>query len=308
MKDIGIRVQLDNGQPLSDGLLRLCRGTLMEQPPDDRALVWFEDPAEDALVRENDTHFHSAGHVAPQRGGTLMHKNTTNRSSGAGGSGRAGPANSRRAPNDCRVREEGAVSDLVEAAQKADQDAWNALVARYVCLLRAIARNYRLEENDAEDVSQFVWLRLVEQLSRIREPRCLPKWIKTTAQRESQRLAASRKRTLVVDPLVDARLGVEHEQAEVEDRLLRTEERQALRDGLAELPPSQRELLLLLSADPPLSYRHISRVLNIPVGSIGPMRSRSLQRLRATSALRPFLVSSAAAAPSTLHARQAPAA
>ena len=239
-----------------------------------------------------------------------MRRNTMNRSSGAGGSGRAGPANSRRAPNDCRgrAREEGAVSDLVEAAQNADQDAWNALVARYVCIVRAVARNYRLEENDAEDVSQFVWLRLVEQLSRIREPRCLPKWIKTTAQRESQRLAASRKRTLVVDPLVDARLGVVHEQTEVEDRLMRTEERQALRDGLAELPPSQRELLLLLSADPPLSYRHISRVLNIPVGSIGPMRSRSLQRLRATSALRPFLDSSAAAAPISLHARQAPAA
>lgn len=73
--------------------------------------------------------------------------------------------------------------------------------------------------------------------------------------------------------------------------MLDAEEAQALRDGIAELPRAEQEILLLLTADPPFSYRQISRVLDIPVGSIGPMRARSLRRLRATSALRPFLVS-----------------
>ncbi len=39
----------------------------------------------------------------------------------------------------------------------------------------------------------------------------------------------------------------------------------------------------------PLSYRDISTLLDIPVGSIGPTRARCLGRLRATSALRELL-------------------
>jgi hypothetical protein len=42
-------------------------------------------------------------------------------------------------------------------------------------------------------------------------------------------------------------------------------------------------------ADPPISYREISRLLDIPIGSIGPTRARCLERLRATPAMRAFL-------------------
>jgi DNA-directed RNA polymerase specialized sigma24 family protein len=48
-------------------------------------------------------------------------------------------------------------------------------------------------------------------------------------------------------------------------------------------------MLLLLTADPPVSYRDISQILGIPVGSIGPTRARCLQRLRGTSAMQQFL-------------------
>jgi DNA-directed RNA polymerase specialized sigma24 family protein len=81
----------------------------------------------------------------------------------------------------------------------------------------------------------------------------------------------------------------------VDADLLRAERYQALRDGLAELPAVQRQMLLLLAADPPLSYRQISHQLGVPVGSIGPLRARYLQRLRATPALREFLDAPAAA-------------
>jgi RNA polymerase sigma factor (sigma-70 family) len=226
------------------------------------------------------------------------------------GSGRADPLSCRCVAHGSTdaSREDRTVGDLVEAAQQGDQGAWDALVRRYVPLVRAITRTYRLAGKDAEDVSQVVWLRLVEQLARIREPLALPKWIVTTARRESRRVAASLNRTVLVDPLVDTRQDHQRDHAEVEAGLLRAEERQALRDGLAELPPAQREMLLLLTADPPLSYRQISRVLGIPVGSIGPMRARCLQRLRATSALRPFLVTSTAATPPAASPRHRPAA
>lgn len=152
-----------------------------------------------------------------------------------------------------------------------------------------MTRTYRLTERDAEDVNQTVWLRLVEHLSDIREPRALPKWIITTARHESLRLIKANRRTVPLDPLFDSTVPAETDSTDVEANVLRAERQQALRDGLAELAPRQRELLLLLVADPPLSYGEISRLLDMPVGSIGPTRARCLDRLRGTAAIRAFL-------------------
>ena len=53
-----------------------------------------------------------------------------------------------------------------------------------------------------------------------------------------------------------------------------------------ELPEKRRELLLMLLADPPVSYDEISARLGIPRGSIGPTRARALEQLRSSRALR----------------------
>ena len=68
--------------------------------------------------------------------------------------------------------------------------------------------------------------------------------------------------------------------AGVEQELLLAERNAALREALSDLPPGSRRLIALLMADPPLSYAEISAILGIPVGSIGPSRSRCLDKLR----------------------------
>jgi RNA polymerase sigma factor (sigma-70 family) len=72
----------------------------------------------------------------------------------------------------------------------------------------------------------------------------------------------------------------------MDEHLLHEERAQALRDAMAELSPARRELLIMLLADPPLSYEEISSKLNIPIGSIGPTRARALEQLRNTQAMR----------------------
>jgi RNA polymerase sigma factor (sigma-70 family) len=179
------------------------------------------------------------------------------------------------------------VAQLVAAAARGDREAWNAIVDRYLPLVYSVTRAHRLSDHDAEDVNQTVWLRLVEHLDDLREPRALPKWIMTTAKHESLRLIKLSLREPSIDPLFDRRID-SADDVEIDAQLLRAELHQTLRDGLAELSPEDRRLLLLLMADPPLSYREISRLLSVPIGSIGPTRSRCLGRLRATSALRTF--------------------
>src|SRR5262245_22027188 len=88
---------------------------------------------------------------------------------------------------------------LVAAAAGGDQSAWNELVERYTPLTMSVIRRYRLSCHDAADVNQMLWLRLVEQLDRIRDPLALPKWIETTTRNECMRVLRSARRTQPFD-------------------------------------------------------------------------------------------------------------
>lgn len=176
--------------------------------------------------------------------------------------------------------------ELVGAARQGDQSAWNALVRRYTTLVQSVTRQYRLSPPDAEDVTQAVWLRLFENLDRLREVRALPGWIKSTTRNEALRVVTARRRTDPVDPSVLAVFGLPGTDEEVDGELLRRERDSALADGLAALAPEHRRLLVLLHAEPRVSYQDISRTLRMPRGSIGPTRARCLAKLRNTDALR----------------------
>ena len=178
--------------------------------------------------------------------------------------------------------------ELIKAAIAGDQQAWAALVVKYLPLVYSITKRYRLTPTDAQDVSQTLWLRLLEHLGEVRDPMALPGWISVTTKNETLRLLKARNRSVEVDPLTNPILERGAEGQTSDEQLLRSERRQVVRDALDELTPKQRALLLLLAADPPLGYQEISRLLDIPVGSIGPTRARYLDRLRATTAMTEF--------------------
>ncbi len=179
------------------------------------------------------------------------------------------------------------VTALVRAGVDGDEEAWNELVRRYAGLVALVIRRYRLSVDDANDVSQLVWLHLLEHLAYIREPAALPGWLATTTRHECLRYLRTSSRSVSVDPLGMTQVSGADE--DIDEALLAAERRQVLLDGLAELPPQQRHLLTLLAADPPYSYVEIGRVLKIPIGSIGPTRRRALEKLRETRAVQTYL-------------------
>jgi len=189
------------------------------------------------------------------------------------------------------------VTLLVAAAEQGDEGAWGEIVDRYTPLVVAVVRRFRLSPAELQDVAQTVWLRLVEHLGDLREPRALPKWLITTAEREGLRAATASSRTQLRDPQDEAwaaRLVVEDDQ---DADLVRSERHVALMEGFAALSSRQRELLTLLSEDPPVPYAEISRRTGIPVGAIGPTRARALARLRTTPSVQ-RLLNTVEAAPS----------
>ena len=192
------------------------------------------------------------------------------------------------APTDDRT-----TTELVTAALAGDEYAWAEIVRRHTALVLARARQFRLGQQQTEDVAQTVWLNLLEHLAELREPEALPGWISTATRHECLRVVNLARRSVPVDPST-GRLDVPDD-AGIDADLLREERQAALRAALAELPTHQRDLLLLLCTDPPPSYQEISVRLGIPVGSIGPTRQRGLARLRQTDAIRAYLTPSGAA-------------
>ena len=172
------------------------------------------------------------------------------------------------------------VTDLVSRARNGDKQAWDALVGRYAPLIWSICRKYELRGADAEDVGQSVWLHLVDQLDRVRDPAALPGWLATTARRECARVLRAARGLHEAGPAPSAENTSDEQVATVEEELLAAERHAALRGALSGLPPFCQQLIALLIEDPPVPYVEISARLGIPVGSIGPSRRRCLDKLR----------------------------
>jgi RNA polymerase sigma factor (sigma-70 family) len=189
-------------------------------------------------------------------------------------------------------------AELLGVARKGDENAWEQIIARYQPLINGIARRHRLEPSDVHDVSQYVWMQLVDHLDKLRDPRALRGWISVTTTHRCYEILRGYKRSVSVDPLAMGRFDfvaatskpIENEsRCDIDDDLLRAERCRAVRQGLAELTETQQQLLLMLVADPPVPYGEISRRMNLPVGSIGPTRARLLRKLERTAAVQVLL-------------------
>jgi RNA polymerase sigma factor (sigma-70 family) len=178
------------------------------------------------------------------------------------------------------MRDDPTVTGLVTRAHNGDQRAWDALVERYAPLVWSICRRYRLGRDDAQDVSQNVWLRLVDQLGNLRDPAALPGWLATTTQRECARARRAARSPRAAACVPDAENIPDSQGVTAEQELLTAERHAALREAFTDLPPRCQQLLALLIEDPPVPYAQISATLGIPIGSIGPARRRCLDKLR----------------------------
>jgi len=173
------------------------------------------------------------------------------------------------------------VPGLVQAAAAGDAYAWEQLVDRFGGLVWSICRTYRLNDDDAADAAQLTWLRLLENLDRIRDPRRLAGWLATTCRRECQALLRrSRAAVSVEDERLDRLLGGG---APADEPTLTADEYAVLWQAFQRLSEwCQRVLraLVVEAEEGPPSYRLIAAQLQTSVGSLGPTRARCLGQLR----------------------------
>jgi RNA polymerase sigma factor (sigma-70 family) len=177
------------------------------------------------------------------------------------------------------------VGVLVQDAAGGDTAAWTALVQRFSGLVWSVARAHRLGSADAEEVFQTTWLRLTENLARLRDPERVGPWLATTARNESLKVIRLGTRTTITDDqfVLDrpsAQPTPEDAVLETEDGAARLRRARELWAAFQQLPARCQQLLRLLIASPPPSYADVAATLEIAVGSIGPTRGRCLGQLR----------------------------
>lgn len=168
--------------------------------------------------------------------------------------------------------------NVVAAARTGSPDAWAELFARFNHLMLAIARRHGLPAAEYEDIAQVTWMRLLENIDRIRNDAALAGWLVTTSTRETY--ARSRRLAREI-PSPEAHLATEPVPADDVDAVLDDLAAAAmLHRYIRRLPDRERRLMELLIDPSEPSYRQISLALGMPVGAIGPVRQRAIRRLQ----------------------------
>ena len=171
---------------------------------------------------------------------------------------------------------------LVQSCLDGDPDAWAALVGKYKRLIYSIPIKFGVRPDDAAEIFQAVCADLVAELPRLRRREAVKPWLMRVTRHKTL-LWKTRTRRESLWVRTD---DVEHDLAlrdGVGATLLEEVEReQALREAMARLPPRCREMVrLLFFEQPPVPYKELAARLGLATGSIGFIRGRCLNKLRA---------------------------
>lgn len=161
--------------------------------------------------------------------------------------------------------------ELLSACRAGAPEAWELLVERYERLVFSVALRNGVTREEAADITQMTFIALLESIEKLREEQRVASWLMSVARRLAWRQRRRSERE---------RLGLEGVNWS-EDAIATWEQVAVIQEGLQQLGPACRDLILALYFDPASpSYAAVAKRLGRPVGGIGPMRARCLARLR----------------------------
>lgn len=175
-------------------------------------------------------------------------------------------------------------TDLIRRAQADDIDAFCLLAQRYARRIHLLALHYCRNAQDAEDLSQEVWLKVYQALRSFRSESSFYTWLRRITinaflnHRRSSLFRRNGQTTAVQlvqidsEPLESRSVSPEN----IYNKLLF----ENVIDALAELTPSQR-LAFLLRHYEGMSYDEIGNAMNCSAGTVKKGVSRAIVKLRA---------------------------
>lgn len=169
---------------------------------------------------------------------------------------------------------------LINDCRRGDEYAWETLITRYERLIFSIARRHGLSADDAADVTQTVFIILLQSMDRLPDDVNLGGWLTTVTRRHTWRAMARLGRELPgeKEDVAESTTLLGRQTSNPVDRW---EMLQTIHEALNRLGGRCQQLLLALYFDPTEPpYAEVAARLNMPVGSIGPTRARCLTKLK----------------------------
>lgn len=169
------------------------------------------------------------------------------------------------------------IGELLGNALAGDRDAWAGLVDEFQDLIWWVVRRHRVDEAEAADVVQTVWLQLLRYGHTIENPDRLAAWLTTTARREAWSRQNKRSRERPDEVTLEQ---ADPSQSLPEEQLLDDELKSEALMAFRTLGQPCRQLLQMTIADPPFAYAEIAAIMGRPLGWVGPTKGRCLAKLR----------------------------
>jgi RNA polymerase sigma factor (sigma-70 family) len=183
------------------------------------------------------------------------------------------------APRKAKSTDSGNFSDahLVKQCLRGSEIAWSTLIAKYKNLIYSIPVRYGFSQEDSADIFQTVCMDLLTELPRLREPNALAGWLIQVTRNKCfhGKHAQQRQGSVEIE-------DKQSQPAEAENLVAQTEREQMLREALLQLTPRCRKLVQMLFFEAPTRpYEDVAKDLDVALGSIGFIRKRCLEKLRA---------------------------
>ncbi len=159
--------------------------------------------------------------------------------------------------------------DLLARCRAGDEAAWQALVSRYTRRVFNLAYRFVGRVDEAEDLTQDIFVKVYQSLSRYRsEEGAFGTWLTTVARNQSidnyRRRREERRRRVDDEAILDIVPSTQegpHKSLEREERV------RLVHQGLRALPPDLRQPIVLCDLQG-LAYEEAANILAIPLGTV----------------------------------------
>jgi RNA polymerase sigma-70 factor (ECF subfamily) len=188
-------------------------------------------------------------------------------------------ASARNFPEVPRVDEAQVVAQLVRRCVAGDAAAWEDIVLRYNRRIFNICYRFAGSQDDAQDLTQDVFIRMYRTLSSFDADKAsFNTWITTVARNllvdhfrksKQDRITDSMDATLGGDEDEGPTLGerIEDQGPSPEAKVQRRETSEMVHEALQKLSPELREAVILRDLQD-MDYREIAQVLRVPEGTV----------------------------------------
>lgn len=175
-------------------------------------------------------------------------------------------------------------NDLIKKCKKGNREAFNILFTKYQTQVINIAYGMLSNQEDAYDAAQEVFVRVYKSIESFKEQSSFTTWlyrITTNICSDILRKRQKNSNVMSIHQVIDDKkdIDIKDDAPTPEENMELSERQRAVREAISELREEYRVVITLCDIEG-MNYDYISRVLNIPSGTVKSRINRARNALK----------------------------